>query len=242
MAQVQVVFTTAGRALYQADSAAGRTTQITSVEVGQANRVPAVGDIGVQTPFAPRRIFTNPAGIATGPDLQWDFQDTSGDTYTVKEIVFFSGSTAVFSGAVAEGAILTKPADTSALYPLVIHIDGVSLDTFTFSTVATPMGSEAIAGLLQLATQAEGVTGTAADKATSVLRVVEMRTAWWNGLSIAASKIASGVLNAARIPGLAASKITSGLFHADRVSWYGTQAQYDALSNKDANTYYDIHE
>ena len=47
-------------------------------------------------------------------------------------------------------------------------------------------------------------------------------------------------LSAAVIPNLPASKITSGRFNVNRVAWVGTQAEYDTITTKDANTQYMI--
>ena len=216
MADFQAVFTTAGRTLFAANLLAGDPTLIDSVEVGQANRLPAVGDTAVTTPFVPARIFTDPAGVASGPDVTWQFQDDSSDVYTVQEIAYYSGTTLVFSAAVDTGSILSKPGNTSAIFPIVIHFAGEDLSTITFTLSAAPVASESVAGIVQLAGAAEAQETTTGDqsltKVLTVRRGWQQVAAWWNsGVSIAASRI-TGTLNIARIPSLPASRTTSGTF------------------------------
>ena len=116
--------------------------------------------------------------------------------------------------------------DTARLYwqPVVDSTDGT----------ITPSG----------ALTADSVPGLPASKIVSGL----LAAARIPGL--AASKITSGVFNIARIPNLPASKVTSGEFNSARLpvatdSARGalkirllTEAQYDALSSKDAETQY----
>ena len=176
------------------------------------------------------------------------------------------GGTLLWRAMVPGG--LSKVANASAEYTFAGRISDQALDSITFDrsvTISTvPTATQTVEGKVALATQAEATADSnqSAAKVLSVLRGRELVNRWWSTLTVAASKIpnlpaskiTSGMLAFARLPAATQAEARAGTdndavmtalrtkeaIDAQRAEWDGTQAQYNAITSKDAGTTYYI--
>lgn len=218
MADFPAEYLQVGRRKRATDFAAGRNTPITQVELGVGNRTPDGSETDLVTPFNPPLVIDNPGGAVFADTVQISVNLPASlrapADLDIHEMIFrTTDGTAIFYTSTAAGPMVSKPGNAALIIPLHITFAGDNLTGFTFSNLPIPIGSEDVAGVLQLASNAETIAGTVATKPVPVTAL----HAWWNQLTFAASKLASGVLNVARIPNLPASKIISGVFPVGRI-------------------------
>ena len=183
--------------------AAGTAHEFDEIAIGQGNRaVPADITNGwnvtaLLTPFAPPRSKSNPPGGVSGNALVVDWQDgIEGDnvTYAANEVGLFatpSGGAQYLAAyeSADMGAVFTKTAGSLHLRRFRLLLTAAQLVNATFNVTITapaaPQGSEAAAGLLELADNSEVDAAEAnapADKVPSVAKLWR----WFTGARIVA--------------------------------------------------------
>ena len=204
------VMTTAGETLRAQNVALGTTSQTTRIEADMGHVTTAALAMAltdVVTPFVPVRETTNPQGRAlpNDPVAQFRYLDAAAVNYDITGFGIFAGATMThYICDDAGAAIYQKTA--GLILDVILYITARSGDqaTFTFSDDLTaPVGTEAVPGLVRLATlaEAQAIIAHSPQGVLSVLRGWQQVGAWWTALTIAASKI----------PGLDAGKIISGM-------------------------------
>ena len=170
--------------------AAGTAHEFTRLKVGEGNRaVPMDVSTGwnvtaLLTPFNPAREIDDPPGGASGNVHVVDWQDgAEGDAvaYTVNEIGLFATPTGgaeylAFYESVDAGSIFAKVAGSVILRRLRVQATGAQLANSTFNVSLTaPAASESVAGVSELADNAEADAAEAMASASRVVTVAK----WW---------------------------------------------------------------
>ena len=167
MASTGLLMTRAGLALQAANLGRGQTSQITAIEVGSGHWTPVAGGdyAALNTPFNPRRQTRNPGGVTSGPTMQAEYFDGSGDSYTVREIGLWAGPVLIAVAAVTEPdeALATKIASQPLRLQAVMVASATELSTFRYAvTPLVTIATETIPGILRIAADGDTTSTDAA--------------------------------------------------------------------------------
>lgn len=145
--------TTAGQALLSNVSTIGPVT-ITTVRIGSSGYTPT----GSETALVAQIKSLTPAGssVPSPGMIHITAQDSTSDTYTVREIGIFAGST-LFAICSQAAPILVKSSGNVALFSIDLAITNVPPGSVTIGDASFeyPPATETVKGVAEIATQAE---------------------------------------------------------------------------------------
>ena len=162
---------------------AGTAHTFTRISIGEGHRTPDGTETALVTPFSPARSNNNPPGVIDAATRAVDWVDGStGDS--VAYIVSEAGLWATPAGGSeylalydshATDDIFTKPAGSIISHRFLIMLSFVQMVNATFTVSAVPQATETVAGVIEIASNAEADAAEASaanDRAVSVAK-------WW---------------------------------------------------------------
>jgi microcystin-dependent protein len=161
MPALQFILTTAGKnAIVNANNTGTNPITIAKVGIGSVSWTPTAAATALNTEI--KKLTAVGGGAVATDTIHVTANDSSTDTYTVREIGLFTADNilvAVYSQATA---IITKGAATVALIATDLVITGVPAGSVTVgnTTFNYPQATETVKGVAEIATDAEVIAGT----------------------------------------------------------------------------------
>lgn len=161
MPALQFLLTTAGKnAIINANNTGTNPVVIDRVAIGSASWTPTVAATALTTEI--KKISAIGGGAVADDTIHVTAQDSSTDSYTVKEVGLYTAGNVLLAIYSQADPIIVKGAGTVALIAADLVITGVPAGSVTVgdTTFDYPQATESIKGVAELATTAEAQAGT----------------------------------------------------------------------------------
>jgi microcystin-dependent protein len=172
MPALQFVLTNAGKAaIVNANNTGTNPITIASVGIGSGSWTPTASATALQTEI--KKITAIGGGAVAADTIHVTANDSSTDTYTVREIGLFTANNILVAVYSQAAAIITKGAQTVALIATDLVITGVPAGSVTVgnTTFSYSQATETVKGVAEIATEAEVATGTDNERFVTPLRL-----------------------------------------------------------------------
>lgn len=225
---IEIIVTNAGRAaLVNAANTGTNAVTITQLGITAAVFVPNVGQVAL--PGEIKRI-ASVAGLVVADDaIHITASDTTTDAYTMRGFGLYLNDGTLFAIYGQAGAILNKTAESMMLLAADIAFADIDAEMIEFgdTNFILPLATTEIAGLVELATTAEGQAGTDAQRALTPIVGKQSVLGW-----LLSQDGAGSGLDADMLDGLhAAAFALAGHNHnINSLVGYGTMASQNAIA------------
>lgn len=158
---LQFLLTTAGKnAIVNANNTGTNPITITKVGIGSVGWTPTIAATALNTEI--KKITAIGGGSVADDTIHVTANDSSADTYTVREIGLFTADDTLVAIYSQASPIITKGSGTVALIAVDLVITGVPAGSVTVgdTTFAYPQATETVKGVAEVATDAEVAAGT----------------------------------------------------------------------------------
>jgi hypothetical protein len=158
---LQFLLTTAGKnAIVNANNTGTNPITIAKVGIGSVSWTPTVAATALNTEI--KKITATGGGAVADDTIHVTANDSSTDTYTVREIGLFTADNTLVAIYSQSSPIITKGSGTVALIAVDLVITGVPAGSVTVgdTTFSYPQATQTVKGVAEIATTAEVSAGT----------------------------------------------------------------------------------